>query len=70
MEVVESAEVRSRCVEHQVQATRRCWGWEEASQAVAAPCQELERQLRDEPVLNADEIGLADQRRQAIPVGL
>jgi transposase len=36
-------------------STQKCW--EEASQAVAAPCQELERQLRDEPVLNADETG-------------
>ena len=31
--------------------------WEEASQAVAAPCQELEQQLKDEPVLNVDETG-------------
>ena len=30
---------------------------EEASQAVAAPYQEVEQQLRDEPVLNADETG-------------
>jgi len=36
-------------------STQKCW--EEASQAVAAPCQQLERQLRDEPVLNADETG-------------
>ena len=36
-------------------STQKCW--EEASQAVAAPCQELERQLKDEPVLNADETG-------------
>ncbi|MCW5979537.1 MAG: IS66 family transposase, partial [Bryobacteraceae bacterium] len=36
-------------------STQKCW--EEASQAVAVPCQELERQLRDEPVLNADETG-------------
>jgi transposase len=31
--------------------------WEEASQAVATPCQELEQQLKDEPVLNVDETG-------------
>jgi hypothetical protein len=32
-------------------------GWEETSQAVAAPCQELEKQLKNEPVLNVDETG-------------
>ena len=31
--------------------------WEEASQAVAAPCEELEQRLKDEPVLNVDETG-------------
>ena len=31
--------------------------WEEASQAVAEPCAELERQLPHEPVLNSDETG-------------
>jgi transposase len=31
--------------------------WEEASQAVAEPCKELERQLAHEPVLNSDETG-------------
>ena len=31
--------------------------WEEASQAVAAPCAELERQLSREPVVNSDETG-------------
>ena len=36
-------------------STQKCW--EEASQAVAVPCQELERHLKDEPVLNADETG-------------
>ncbi len=35
--------------------TQTCW--EEASEAVAAPCQELERQLNREPVLNIDETG-------------
>jgi transposase len=32
-------------------------GWEEASQAVAEPCTELEMQLAREPVLNSDETG-------------
>jgi transposase len=36
-------------------STQKCW--EEASQAVAVPCQELEGQLKDEPVLNVDETG-------------
>jgi transposase len=36
-------------------STQKCW--EEASEAVAAPCQELEQQLKDEPVLNIDETG-------------
>ncbi len=31
--------------------------WEEASAAVAAPCQELERALPQQPVLNSDETG-------------
>jgi transposase len=36
-------------------STQKCW--EEASQAVAPSCQELEQRLRNEPVLNADETG-------------
>jgi transposase len=36
-------------------STQKCW--EEASQAVSAPCQELEGHLKDEPVLNVDETG-------------
>lgn len=36
-------------------STQKCW--EEASRAVALPCQELEEQLKDEPVLNVDETG-------------
>jgi transposase len=36
-------------------STQKCW--EEASQAVSAPCQELEKTLKDEPVLNVDETG-------------
>jgi hypothetical protein len=31
--------------------------WEEASQAVSASCQELERHRKDEPVVNVDETG-------------
>jgi transposase len=31
--------------------------WEEASEAVAAPCTELEKQLAHEPVINSDETG-------------
>jgi transposase len=31
--------------------------WEEASESVAAPCAELERQLAHEPVINSDETG-------------
>ncbi len=37
-------------VEMSLGSTQKCW--EEASQAVALPCQELEEQLKDEPVLN------------------
>jgi len=36
-------------------STQKCW--EEASQALAAPCRELEQQLKQEPVLNVDETG-------------
>jgi len=36
-------------------STQKCW--EEASEAVAAPCQELEQHLRNEPAVNADETG-------------
>ena len=31
--------------------------WEEASEAVAGPCSELEKQLAQEPVINSDETG-------------
>ena len=31
--------------------------WEEASEAVAEPCAELEKQLPHEPVVNSDETG-------------
>ena len=36
-------------------STQKCW--EEASEAVAQPYQELEQQLQHEPVLNSDETG-------------
>src|SRR5450432_187290 len=36
-------------------STQNCW--EEASEAVATVCKELEQQLQDEPVLNIDETG-------------
>ena len=36
-------------------STQKCW--EQASAAVAEPCQELEAQLKNEPVLNSDETG-------------
>jgi len=42
-------------IEISLGSTQKCW--EEASQAVAAPCQELEKQLKHEPVLNVDETG-------------
>jgi transposase len=42
-------------VEMSLGSTQKCW--EEASQAVALPCQELEEQLKDQPVLNVDETG-------------
>jgi len=43
--------------------------WEEASEAVAEPCAELERQLPHEPVVNSDETGYRDQRRKALALG-
>jgi transposase len=42
-------------VEMSLGSTQKCW--EEASQADACPCQELEEQFKDEPVLNVDETG-------------
>src|SRR5260370_5410714 len=42
-------------IEISLGSTQKCW--EEASQAVADPCQELEQQLKQEPVLNVDETG-------------
>jgi transposase len=43
--------------------------WEEVSQAVQQPVQQLQEQLPREAVLNVDEIGLADQRGQALDLG-
>jgi transposase len=51
--VVEALLAQVLGIEISLGSTQKCW--EEASQAVAAPCQELERQLKDEPVVNADE---------------
>ena len=42
-------------IEISLGSTQKCW--EEASRAVAVPCQELEQQLKQEPVLNVDETG-------------
>ncbi len=42
-------------IEISLGSTQKCW--EEASQAVAGVCQELEQRLKDEPVLNVDETG-------------
>src|SRR5712691_8181696 len=42
-------------IEISLGSTQKCW--EEASEAVATPCQELKEQLKDEPVLNVDETG-------------
>jgi len=42
-------------IEISLGSTQKCW--EEASEAVATPCQELNQQLKDEPVLNVDETG-------------
>jgi transposase len=42
-------------VEMSLGSTQKCW--EEASLAVALACQEVEKQLKDEPVLNVDETG-------------
>lgn len=53
--VVEALLAQVLGIEISLGSTQKCW--EEASQAVAAPCQELERQLKGEPVLNVDETG-------------
>jgi transposase len=53
--VVEALLAQVLGIEISLGSTQKCW--EEASQAVAVPCQELEEQLKDEPVLNVDETG-------------
>jgi hypothetical protein len=53
--VVETLLAQVLGIEISLGSTQKCW--EEASQAVSAPCQELEQQLKDEPVLNVDETG-------------
>ena len=53
--VVERLLEQALGIEISLGSTQKCW--EEASQAVAAPCLELERKLKDAPVLNADETG-------------
>jgi hypothetical protein len=53
--VVEALLAQVLGIEISLGSTQKCS--EEASQAVAAPCQELERQLKKEPILNADGTG-------------
>ena len=53
--VVEALLAQVLGIEISLGSTQKCW--EEASQAVAAPCQELEQRLKHEPVLNVDETG-------------
>lgn len=53
--VVEALLEQALGIEISLGSTQKCW--EEASQAVAVPCQELKQQLKTEPVLNADETG-------------
>jgi hypothetical protein len=53
--VVEALLAQVLGIEISLGSTQKCW--EEASQAVAAPCQQLEQRLKDEPVLNVDETG-------------
>ena len=53
--VVEALLAQVLGIEISLGSTQKCG--EEASRAVAAPCQELEQQWKDEPVLNVDETG-------------
>ena len=53
--VVEALLAQVLGIEISLGSTQKCW--EEASQAVASPCQELEQHLKEEPVLNIDETG-------------
>jgi len=53
--VVEAVLKQALGIDISLGSTQKCW--EEASQAVAPACQELEQRLKEEPVLNADETG-------------
>ncbi len=53
--VVERLLEQALGIEISLGSTQKCW--EEASEAVAAPYQELEQKLKHEPVINADETG-------------
>ena len=53
--VVERLLEQALGIEISLGSTQKCW--EEASEAVAGPCLELEQKLQDEPVINADETG-------------
>ncbi len=53
--VVERLLEQALGIEISLGSTQKCW--EEASEAVAGPCLELEQKLKDEPVINADETG-------------
>ena len=53
--VVERLLEQALGIEISLGSTQKCW--EEASQAVAGPCQELAEKLKSEPVINADETG-------------
>jgi transposase len=53
--VVEALLAQVLGIEISLGSTQKCW--EEASQAVSGPCQELQQQLKTEPVLNVDETG-------------
>ena len=53
--VVETLLAQVLQIEISLGSTQKCW--EEASRAVAIPCEELEQRLKDEPVLNVDETG-------------
>jgi len=53
--VVEALLAQVLGIEMSLGSTQKCW--EEASEAVASPCRELEQHLKNEPVLNIDETG-------------
>jgi transposase len=53
--VVEALLAQALGIEISLGSTQKCW--EETSQAVAVPCQELEQHLKDQAVLNIDETG-------------